>query len=115
MDKKEYNRKYYQENKERWKTYNAKRRAPESKRYLTINRRANKYGLSVEEMEAITAKTKCDLCESTFGPREPHVDHCHRTGKVRGGLCSRCNLLLGQARDSRELLEKAIGYLEKWA
>lgn len=40
------------------------------------------------------------------------VDHCHATGKVRGLLCHRCNLLLGGARDRVETLQSAIRYLE---
>lgn len=39
------------------------------------------------------------------------VDHDHRTGVVRGLLCSDCNLLLGKARDDEKILLKAVGYL----
>lgn len=42
-----------------------------------------------------------------------NVDHCHTTGKIRGLLCSRCNPALGKLKDSKELLLKAIEYLEK--
>lgn len=39
------------------------------------------------------------------------VDHCHTTGKVRGLLCTSCNILLGNAKDKIEVLEAAIKYL----
>jgi Autographiviridae endonuclease VII len=39
------------------------------------------------------------------------VDHCHATGKIRGLLCSRCNMVLGKAKDSTKLLESAAIYL----
>lgn len=41
------------------------------------------------------------------------VDHCHKTGLVRGLLCSKCNILLGHASDSVAILEKAILYLKE--
>ena len=40
------------------------------------------------------------------------IDHDHKTNQVRGLLCSRCNLLLGYAKDSISLLKKCIIYLE---
>jgi hypothetical protein len=40
------------------------------------------------------------------------VDHCHKTGKVRGLLCNNCNTSLGRFKDSIELLESAINYLK---
>jgi hypothetical protein len=40
------------------------------------------------------------------------VDHCHVSGRVRGLLCSRCNLILGKAEDSPGLLRSLADYLE---
>lgn len=41
------------------------------------------------------------------------IDHDHLTLKTRELLCSFCNSILGYAKDSIELLESAIKYLEK--
>lgn len=42
------------------------------------------------------------------------VDHNHKTGAVRGLLCNGCNTGIGKLKDSRELLLKAIQYLDRW-
>ena len=41
-------------------------------------------------------------------------DHDHSNGKYRGLLCYNCNLLLGKAGDSFEILTKAARYIRKW-
>ena len=41
------------------------------------------------------------------------VDHNHKTGKIRGLLCTNCNTGIGNLRDSIEMLQKAIKYLEE--
>lgn len=53
---------------------------------------------------------ECQICGETN--RRFHVDHCHKTLKVRGLLCENCNRSLGGFRDDVNLLKKAIEYLE---
>lgn len=55
----------------------------------------------------------CGACLRPFTPsRRPAVDHNHRTGKIRGALCTRCNLLLGQVNEDLDLLKGLVEYLE---
>lgn len=42
-----------------------------------------------------------------------HIDHDHQTGKVRGVLCSRCNMALGLLHDSPATLARLIEYLQR--
>lgn len=73
-----------------------------------------KYKLTEDAARRIVESTACAICN---GPQRPGkvmcVDHCHATGKVRGPLCDMCNKGLGQFRDSKELLQKAIEYLDQ--
>lgn len=39
------------------------------------------------------------------------VDHCHKTKKVRGLLCFRCNSVIGKVEERADLLAKASAYL----
>lgn len=41
-----------------------------------------------------------------------HVDHDHKSGKVRALLCQMCNVGLGSFRDSAYLLDRAASYVE---
>lgn len=52
----------------------------------------------------------CDICNSDI---KLHVDHDHLTGRIRGVLCANCNRGIGLFRDNKELLAKAIKYLDK--
>jgi len=45
------------------------------------------------------------------GNRNLSIDHDHKTGKIRGILCSRCNTALGLAEDSIDRLLALINYL----
>lgn len=42
---------------------------------------------------------------------ELSVDHCHETNVIRGLLCNMCNPGIGYFRNSPELLQAAIDYL----
>lgn len=58
---------------------------------------------------------QCDICAapaSQFKKRLSY-DHDHATGKFRGWLCVNCNIGLGNAKDSVEILLKMIVYLKK--
>ena len=39
------------------------------------------------------------------------IDHCHTKGHIRGLLCTRCNFVLGFAKDNPYILQSAIDYL----
>ena len=58
---------------------------------------------------------RCAICEDdlVFKKGGASVDHCHRTGRVRGLLCKHCNVGLGHFRDNVSRLENAIRYLEE--
>lgn len=54
---------------------------------------------------------KCAICGKEETKRRMSVDHCHKTGKVRGLLCQLCNTSLGGFKDDVAILKKAIKYL----
>ncbi len=70
-----------------------------------------RYGLTREDFDSLLA-TQGFLCPICLKRPAVHVDHDHRTGKVRGILCEMCNGGLGQFRDSPKTIEAAIEYLE---
>lgn len=58
---------------------------------------------------------RCDICGITTEENNKAfaVDHCHKSGKIRGALCNNCNTGIGNFLDDEELLIKAIEYLRK--
>lgn len=58
---------------------------------------------------------KCASCNrhQTMFLKALVVDHSHTTNKVRGLLCSGCNLALGNAGESPERLSALAGYIRK--
>lgn len=54
----------------------------------------------------------CAICgEAELDGKKLAIDHDHRTGEIRGLLCSRCNTALGGFRDNPSYLSNAILYL----
>lgn len=106
----------------------SKKRAGYFRKYSENHRALNllrRYGITEEEYQDILKKqkSKCAICGSgkpipskhskDGSPQRLAIDHCHKTGKVRGLLCFSCNRGLGYLKDSPKLLNKAIDYLEK--
>jgi len=58
---------------------------------------------------------KCAICGET-DPRGRggfHVDHCHKTEKIRAILCHNCNLGIGNLQHDPRILRAALEYLLK--
>lgn len=80
-----------------------------------------KYGITKEDKERMLKNQgyKCAICGKEillFGSSHKltaHVDHDHKTGKVRGLLCQGCNIGLGKFMDNTDYLLSAISYLKK--
>lgn len=55
----------------------------------------------------------CAICSNApKNGKNLHVDHDHKTGKIRGLLCQHCNQMLGNAKDNITTLKNAIKYLK---
>jgi len=56
----------------------------------------------------------CNICGKPAGKgHRSHIDHCHKTGKIRGILCITCNRILGNVKDNPTTLRALAVYLEK--
>ena len=74
------------------------------------------YGITYEQyLQLLESQDhKCAICDTEESDRKGGdlvVDHCHASGRVRGMLCQKCNLMLGNANDLISTLERAVIYL----
>jgi hypothetical protein len=74
------------------------------------------YGLTLEDYDSLLISQEgcCAICNSPDpkGKGRFHVDHNHKTGEIRGLLCSTCNQGIGLLLDNPTILRKAAEYLE---
>lgn len=73
------------------------------------------YNITLAEYDALRRHQdyKCAICradELNF-KNGMAVDHCHKTGEVRGLLCWKCNRALGKFEDSVEKITRAAAYV----
>ena len=77
---------------------------------------ANKYGITLDEYEqmSLNQDDKCAICGigQYENGRILAIDHDHETESIRGLLCIKCNLMLGFAKDSIDVLKNAVEYLQ---
>ncbi len=96
----------------------ARRATPEAKAKKADEKFKRLYKLTLAERDTMIAAQgkRCLCCKTPFGLLKlarPNVDHSHSTGRIRGILCGKCNMLLGHADDSPETLLQLVRYLEK--
>ncbi len=113
----EYSANYYKKNAEKKRAYSKlwalenkekhlvsvkewKKNNPEKdKEYKRATRLKREFGISLEEYnQRFNSQEGCCLicgAHQTSLKKALAVDHCHTTGKIRGLLCSSCNLNLG--------------------
>ena len=117
-----YNEFWYQKAKKTGKYKNGKyivdeeerkRKADRSKRNISLKKC---YGIDIEEFERMNKIQNglCCICqrpERSSKTNNLSVDHCHKTGKIRGLLCMSCNIGLGLFEDEPSRLSNAIKYL----
>jgi hypothetical protein len=73
------------------------------------------YGISMEQYQVLLVKQggKCGICKRPERLGQAlSVDHDHKTGRVRGLLCRKCNRSLGGFDDDPVRLEAALRYLQ---
>lgn len=56
---------------------------------------------------------KCAICGCPPGTRKFAIDHDHKTDKIRGLLCFRCNIAVGFFRDDPDLMLCASRYIDE--
>ena len=73
-----------------------------------------RFNLSVEEYDLLLKKQNgvCAICNTTVLDKNLAVDHNHKNGIIRGLLCIPCNLLIGNAKENKNILLNAVKYLE---
>lgn len=106
----EQNRRRYIKNIDYYKEYR-ERTKEHRKEYDKMRWRKNKaleYGVDLSILPEVLV---CEICGADEGRMA--FDHNHETNAFRGILCSHCNVALGMAKDSPELLQKMINYLQE--
>jgi hypothetical protein len=89
----------------RWRQKN-----PTGVRIARLAAKLTATNIGLEEYQGIILKQHgcCAVCKKKTVLL---VDHDHQTGKFRGLICRRCNLVLGMAEDDPDCLRAAADYL----
>ncbi len=118
-----YYKKYYNSDANRRRRNRAIKRyhnSPGGKKYVR-KFLLKKYGLTIAQRNKMLREQhgRCYICkkpEILIKKGEVQrlcIDHDHKTGKVRGVLCHKCNSGLGFFNDDPVLLAKAISFFKK--
>jgi hypothetical protein len=111
-------KRWQQANRERVNAEQREYRArPETKRKLRDAYYRRQYGKTADEIDEIMTLQggRCSICKAELPERlgSRHLDHDHKTGKIRGILCIDCNHGIGKLGDSPDRLLRALVYLRE--
>jgi hypothetical protein len=70
------------------------------------------YGINTADRDRLV-EAQGGLCAICLTRPAVHVDHDHKTGRVRGVLCFQCNVALGHLQDDVRVLHRAVAYLQR--
>lgn len=87
---------------------------PESKAEKARRSRLKRvFNITPEEYDAVLEYQQgvCYICERPPGKTRLAVDHCHKTGLVRGLLCWICNAAIAKLSDDPRRARRAEEYL----
>lgn len=117
-----HNTAYYWANKEKELSRNAKYHR-DNKEKIARRRRNTRHGITQEwfDEKVKSQDNRCAICKKEFVDT-PHIDHNHKCcPKLRSCdkcrrdlLCTTCNVLVGMAQESVEVLQFAIQYVLKY-
>lgn len=93
----------------------AKKNPEKSKLYQRKSDFKAHYGITIEQYDKMFDKQQgfCAIClrhQKLFSLRLA-VDHSHKTGKIRGLLCSSCNTALGLIGEENQTLQRMVAYI----
>jgi hypothetical protein len=82
------------------------------------SQRLKAHGIELSDYQDMLAmqKGRCAICGYSDMSKPnffPVVDHCHKTGIIRGLLCMNCNQGLGKFKDDVNALMGAAAYIAK--
>ncbi len=116
-----YQKKYYDKNRELIREKARKYTKENPAKYYQSTFKSelkNNYRLTVKEFDEMVKRQdgKCGICGGYPGSRTKRlcVDHDHKTNKVRGLLCKKCNSALGLLGNNIYIVNSALDYLKKW-
>lgn len=85
---------------------------PEWKEKRRNEQLKHKFSLLPEDVKnlLLIQQNKCAICYEEF-TKTPHIDHCHKTEKIRGLLCSNCNTAIDLFKENSEVMQRAVYYI----
>jgi hypothetical protein len=109
------------ERSQKWYASNTVKAKASIKKWADANKEYRKdqeyrrtYGITLADYKVMVAQQegRCRICAEY---KALVVDHCHKTGTIRGLLCSQCNRAMGLFQDDPAKIGSALIYLEQTA